>query len=284
MIVFSISWRLPGSNMALKPKDSTSKDNRSKDISTAVREVCLSLPESEEVPSRGSPDFRVAGKTFATYVVNHHGDGRVALWLNAPAGAQQLYTEAEPDYYFVPPYVGPRGWLGVHLDQGLDWRTIAERVREAYIKVAPSRLGDHVGPSIIIDPPTTTMRPEDFDPLLGERPQQIINTLRDVCLALPETSESTQFGNPVWKAGKKTFCIVHHHDGRLQLQFWVGPDMQAMLTYDADRYRIPPYTGHNGWISLDIEDSVDWNEVRELALGSYRHFALKRMLNALPED
>ena len=82
---------------------------RAKDINQAVREVCLWFPESAEVLSHGSPDFRVRGKTFATYVVNHHGDGRVALWLNAPAGAQELYTKEEPKHFFVPPYVGPRG-------------------------------------------------------------------------------------------------------------------------------------------------------------------------------
>ena len=103
-----------------------------KDIGEAVREVCLWFPESEEIPSRGSPDFRVRNKTFASYIVNHHGDGNIALWLPSPPGAQELYSEAEPNYYFVPPYVGPRGWLGVHLDQGLSWMDIASRVREAY--------------------------------------------------------------------------------------------------------------------------------------------------------
>ena len=50
-----------------------------KDISQAVREVCLSFPETEEFVSHGSPNFRVRkGKIFATYVVNHHGDGRIA--------------------------------------------------------------------------------------------------------------------------------------------------------------------------------------------------------------
>jgi predicted DNA-binding protein (MmcQ/YjbR family) len=257
--------------------------NGPKDISAAVRELCLWFPESEEVPSRGSPDFRVAGRTFATYVVNHHGDGRIALWLQAPPGAQERYSEAESEHYFVPPYVGPRGWLGVHLDRGLDWRTIAARVREAYLKVAPQKLGDSLGPTIAIDPPTTTMRREDFDPLLGERPQKILATLREVCLVLPESSESTQFGHPVWQAGKKTFCRVHHHRDRLGLQFRVGAEMQTMLTFEADRYQIPPYIGHNGWINLDVEDDVDWDEVRELVMISYRHFALKRMLNALNE-
>ena len=108
-----------------------------KDINKAVREVCLWFPEAAEVISHGSPDFRVRGKTFATYVVNHHGDQRIALWLNAPAGAQELYTRAEPKHFFVPPYVGPRGWLGVQLDKGISWKRVAKLVREAYEKVAP---------------------------------------------------------------------------------------------------------------------------------------------------
>ena len=100
-----------------------------KDINQAVREVCLWYPESEEVLSHGQPDFRVRGKTFATYVVNHHGDGRIALWLNSPTGAQQHFVGAEPRHFFVPPYVGPRGWLGVNLDQGISWKTVAKLVR-----------------------------------------------------------------------------------------------------------------------------------------------------------
>ena len=50
-------------------------------IPDAVREICLSFPAVEEVSPHGSPDFKVEGKSFATFCVNHHGDGRVALWL-----------------------------------------------------------------------------------------------------------------------------------------------------------------------------------------------------------
>jgi predicted DNA-binding protein (MmcQ/YjbR family) len=254
-----------------------------KDIQAAVRELCLTFPESEERPSRGSPDYRVKGKTFATYVVNHHGDGRVALWLRAPPGAQKLYTESEPEHFFVPPYVGPRGWLGVHLDRGLDWGRIATHVRDAYIEVAPKRLGDQVGPTPTIEPPTETVDPEIFDPMTSERAQEVLAGLREICLALPETAEGTQFGRPVWRAGKKSFCSAHYTKGRLNVSVWVGVEAQGMLTFDP-RYQIPAYTGHNGWILLDVHDAVDWDEVRELVLTSYRHFALKRMLKALEDD
>lgn len=57
-----------------------------------------------------------------------------------------------------------------------------------------------------------------------------------------------------------------------------------MLTFDADRYRIPGYIGHNGWINLDVEDDIDWSEAEGLIMVSYRHFALKRMLNALEDQ
>ena len=51
--------------------------------------------------------------------INHHGDGHLALWLRSPPGAQSLYVDAEPEYFYVPPYVGPKGWLGVDLDKGV---------------------------------------------------------------------------------------------------------------------------------------------------------------------
>lgn len=254
-----------------------------KDISQAVREVCLWLPEVEEVVSHGFPNFRVRSKTFASYVVNHHGDGRIALWLNAPAGAQELYVGREPKHFFVPPYVGPRGWLGVHLDKGIAWTRIAKLVREAYEKVAPPALSRTIGETIAIKPPTKGLSPADIDPMRSKRAQAVLKKMRSICLAWPETSETTQFGAPCWKVGKKTFAIAYcdYEDrSRVMLSFWVGVDQQALLTAD-DRYRIPPYTGHIGWISLDVTDGCDWQEVRSLALFSYRHFALRRMLSAL---
>ncbi|HEY4368249.1 MAG TPA: MmcQ/YjbR family DNA-binding protein [Steroidobacteraceae bacterium] len=257
-----------------------------KDISQAVREVCLWFPESEEVSSHGSPDFRVRGKTFATYAVNHHGDGRIALWLNSPAGAQALYTGEEPKHFFVPPYVGPRGWLGVHLDKGITWKRIAKLVREAYEKVAPPALSEQLGKTLEIEPPTVTLAPEAFDPMQSKRAQAALKAMRKICLALPETSEDKQFGMPVWRAGKKTFAWISNYEQRLELSFWVGAERQSLLTGDS-RHRIPAYMGHNGWIALEVAEhvtkSANWDEVRELAVYSYRHFALKRMLAALGE-
>lgn len=253
-------------------------------IADAVREICLSLPRVEEVASRGSPNFRVHGKTFAIYCVNHHGDGKVALWLDMPGGAQAFYTQMEPDHYFIPPYVGPKGWLGVDLNNGLSWTAIAERIQVAYEKVAPAALSSSVVNTIEIDPPDTELSPEEIDPFLKARAQEIMARIEKICGSWPEVTQSTRFGCPVWKAGKKTFVCCHYEDFRLQLQFWVGvSEQEAMRTFD-ERYTVPAYTGHNGWIDLDLEKSdPDWQELERLLKNSYRHFALKRMLKMLEE-
>src|SRR5579859_3402010 len=160
-----------------------------KDIHQAAREVCLSLPEAEEVISHGSPDFRVRGKTFASYVINHHGDGRVALWLNAPSGSQDHYVKSEPKHFFVPPYVGPRGWLGVHLDKGLSWERIASLVRQAYEKVAPRLLVNSIGETIKIKSRPVPLKPEEVNPLKSRRGQDVLKRLRALYLSWPEVSE-----------------------------------------------------------------------------------------------
>jgi predicted DNA-binding protein (MmcQ/YjbR family) len=252
-------------------------------VTDVVRDVMASLPEAEEFVSHGSPTFRVRGKIFATYTINHHGDGRVALNIVAPPGAQAALTKMRPSAYFVPPYVGPKGWLGVELDKGLSWNTISEHVREAYRLAAPSELTSALPKNIKIKPPTRRFRPDEIDPFKRKTAQAILKKLGAICAALPETEPGTQFGAPVWKAGKKTFVSTHYYTGHLNLSFWVGRDCQRRLTKD-ERYRISAFTGHNGWIDLDVEEHQDWEEIKQLVLESYRHFALKRMLAALEEE
>ena len=251
-----------------------------KDIHQTVRDVCLWLPQAEEFMSHGSPSFRVCGKTFASYVVNHHGDGRVALWLPAPAGAQEHHVRASPSHFFVPPYVGVRGWLGVRLDRGLAWKRVVELVREAYLHVAPRRLHASVGAAPSISAPRKMPAPRDIDPFQSRRGKAVLSVLRAICLELPATSEASQFGHPVWRVGARSFAMARHEVTTLTACFWVGAAQQSLLTADP-RFRIPPYIGHRGWIALDVSEHCDRAEIAALVLQSYRHFALKRLLKAL---
>lgn len=106
-----------------------------------LRRICMALPEATERLSHGEPAWFVGkGRCFATSA-NHHHDERVAFWCAAPEGAQETLMTVEPERYFVPPYVGHRGWLGVYLDVlPVDWNEIAERVAEAYREMAPAKL------------------------------------------------------------------------------------------------------------------------------------------------
>jgi hypothetical protein len=106
-----------------------------------LREICLGLPETSERLSHGAPTFFVREKrAFLMVLTDHHGDGRFAIWCAAADGMQAMLVEADPDKYFVPPYVGYRGWLGVRLDRGLDWGELAGIAEDAYAEVAPAKL------------------------------------------------------------------------------------------------------------------------------------------------
>jgi hypothetical protein len=107
----------------------------------AIREICLGLPETSERLSHGAPTFFVRGKrSFATVWDNHHDDGRFALICAAPAGMQTALVEADPERFYVPPFVGHRGWIGVRLDGGFDRDEIAGIAEDAFAEVAPPKL------------------------------------------------------------------------------------------------------------------------------------------------
>ena len=115
---------------------------------TRLRKLCLALPEAHEVEAWGEPTFRVRNKMFAMYAnaANHHGNGRHAVWLKGAPGDQARMIQAAPECYFVPPYVGPNGWVGIWLDSGTDWEEVAEFLAEAYRLVAPKRLLKQLDP------------------------------------------------------------------------------------------------------------------------------------------
>jgi hypothetical protein len=106
-----------------------------------IRGICRGLPEVTERLSHGHPTFFVQGKrSFLMVLDNHHGDGRFALWCAAAPGMQEMLVDADPERFFRPPYVGHRGWLGMRLDQALDWNELAGVIEDAYVEVAPAKL------------------------------------------------------------------------------------------------------------------------------------------------
>jgi hypothetical protein len=96
-----------------------------------VRRICRSISGTIEKISHGEPTFFTPKRVFAMFAINHHGDGRVAVWLPAAAGVQTALIEEAPDIYFRPPYVGVSGWIGVEPSK-LDDEQLGALIREAF--------------------------------------------------------------------------------------------------------------------------------------------------------
>ncbi|MFN0148981.1 MAG: MmcQ/YjbR family DNA-binding protein [Dehalococcoidia bacterium] len=108
-------------------------------------QICLRLPEATERGGQHSA-FKVREKTFAYYLDSHHGDGRLSVQVKGGPGAQDVLIQADPGRFFVAPYIGHRGWVGLYLDVGeIDWDEVEALTIESYRLVAPTRLAALVG-------------------------------------------------------------------------------------------------------------------------------------------
>jgi predicted DNA-binding protein (MmcQ/YjbR family) len=107
-----------------------------------VRALCLALPEAREKITWETPTYRVREKMFA---VCGAGRGRLAVTLKAPPGAQEALVAYDPRCYFVPAYVGKAGWIGVYLDERIDWDQLAALIEQSWRLVAPKKLAARLG-------------------------------------------------------------------------------------------------------------------------------------------
>lgn len=102
-----------------------------------LRDICLALPEATEQETWDDPTFRVRAKIFAML---RRRDGRVSMWCKARPGAQEILVQADPTRFFLPPYVGHKGWIGMRLDGEVVWDEVDELVTESYRMIAPKRM------------------------------------------------------------------------------------------------------------------------------------------------
>ena len=107
-----------------------------------LRAICRKLPETSEVKAWGEPTFRVCNKIFAMYASakTHHGRGHPAVWCKGSHMDQEYLVRSNPRRFFVPPYVGPYGWIGVRLDGRPNWKVVTELLRTAHKRAAPKKL------------------------------------------------------------------------------------------------------------------------------------------------
>jgi len=109
-------------------------------------EICRQLPEVEyETVGDGHISFRIRKKIFAYYLYDHHGDGLIAFCCKSSLNEQRRLIRDDPESFFVPAYLGARGWIAIRLDlDEVDWDTVRELARQAYQAIAPRKLAAQV--------------------------------------------------------------------------------------------------------------------------------------------
>lgn len=109
--------------------------------------ICARLPESSRVDQNDHASYLVRKKVFAYFLNNHHGDGVIGIAVKALPGDNQLLIDSDPVRFYMPAYVGPRGWVGFRLDtKKVDWEVVAELILGSYLLVAPKTLARLVQP------------------------------------------------------------------------------------------------------------------------------------------
>jgi hypothetical protein len=108
---------------------------------TRLTKICLSLPEAAREVQGSHAAFTVKEKKFAYFLNDHHGDGIVAVTCKVGPGDNSALISVQPDRFYLPAYIGSRGWVALRLDRGeIDWDEVAELVADSYRRTAPKRL------------------------------------------------------------------------------------------------------------------------------------------------
>lgn len=115
--------------------------SRATDLLRKLSDICLAFPEASVEHSGSHATFRVRKKVFAYFLDNHHGDGIVSVCVKTQLGENQDLAKQDPERFYIPAYIGPRGWAGFRLDVApVRWNEVEELVRSSYRAVAPKRL------------------------------------------------------------------------------------------------------------------------------------------------
>src|SRR5216684_4384817 len=118
------------------PKSPSSpRRDANKDLLSRVSEICASFPEVSRETHGSHATFRVGKKVFAYFLDNHHGDGIVSVCGKALPGDNTALVASDPSRFYLPAYIGPRGWVGLRLDVGeVDWEEVKEFVTGSYLQ------------------------------------------------------------------------------------------------------------------------------------------------------
>jgi hypothetical protein len=143
-----------------------------------LMKICLALPEAIQEQASRHASFLVRKSVFAYYLNDHHGDGIISVCCKVLPGDNEALVAAHPAKFYLPAYIGPRGWVGLRLDvSGLDWNEVAELVAGSYRLIAPKRLAllansERAREAVVSSAPRSGPRPRTGPPARKNEPRR----------------------------------------------------------------------------------------------------------------
>jgi len=250
-----------------------------------VREICLRFPAAEEKLSHGMPSFHVRGKMFAHFIDNHHrGPVAIAVWCKSSFENQKRLVAENPSRFFVPPYVGVKGWLGIDVDpRRADFIELAMLVEEAWMAIAPSKLvsGEVKAPKAGKKAPLTRVSTDE------KIAKVALAKLTAICAALPNVEEDRDLRHATFRIRKKVFAYFldnHHGDGIVSVCVKGDARKNAKLVAsDPKRFYIPAYIGARGYVGIRLDGQrVDWKDVATRVKESWELTSLLALTGVAP--
>lgn len=248
--------------MATKSRKSTTTVELTPDEALVrLRGLCFGFPAVEEKLSHGSPSFFVRGKQFASFTTGYVGGP--SAWVKCDLAGQAQIVADEPQRYYVPPYVGVKGWVGVMLGAQTDWERLGVLLEGGWDAVAPKTARD----APVLPPPKNAPRLASTDKALAA---EVISKIEMMSGALVEAGGGSleverHNAGATLRAFGKPLCYVndnHHNDGILSVSVRCPLEEAEALAAKEARYYVPPYIGKRGWVAIRVDmGSVDWAEI-----------------------
>jgi hypothetical protein len=247
-----------------------------------VRAICMGFLAVEEKLSHGAPSFHVRGRMILNFVDDHHADGRLAVWCKATHEDQRRLVAEDPVHYFVPPYVGVCGWIGVRLDRpGTDWIALSILVEQGWTAVAPARIRDGKWVPTKAPPPPPVRKVTD-----AKVARDALARVTKVCVALPDVTCDREGQHATFRVKKKAFAYFldnHHGDGIVSIAVKMPKAQAAALAKKDARFYLPAYIGGMGYVGVRLDlPRVDWTDVAARRAASHAVAGAKPKSRARP--
>ena len=243
--------------------------------------ICLRFGAAEVKLSHGAPSFHVRGKHFAMFSRGGYGEAGPGLWIKCTFEEQRELVAREPERYFVPKYVGVKGWVAVRLDPklgpaGPNDADLAILIENGWAAVVPKSLANAAPQKL---PTKASLKLAQTDSQLAASALALLRTLVG---ELDDVESEVDVRGATFRVRKKPFLYFlnnHHGDGIISACVREElAEITALIKRDPKRFYLPAYIGKQGWLGVRLDlPRTDTKDLRARVVASYKRAAAKSM-------